>query len=146
MRAIGANVRVATIDDAVILSFASCKICRSCKIGHPAYCPDIGKENFTNVPDVFSARGVSVGGFFFGQSSFANFTIVKESCVANISGLVKDKTELALFAPMACGIQTGSGTVTRLADAGETDYVCVMGLGGVGLAAIMVCTSSYYEC
>ena len=138
MRAVGANVKTATTDDAVILSFASCRACRPCKTGHPAYCNDIGKENFTNVPDVFSARGLSVGGFFFGQSSFANFTIVKESCVTNVSGLVRDEAELALFAPLACGLQTGSGTVTRLADAGDTDYVCVMGLGGVGLAAIMV--------
>jgi Zn-dependent alcohol dehydrogenase len=33
---------------------------------------------------------------------------------------------------------TGAATVTSLTNAGEEDSVCVMGLGGVGLAAIMV--------
>ena len=138
MRAVGANTTAAEVGDPVILSFTSCRVCRPCKSGHPAYCHDIVKENFASVPDIFSARGTSVGGSFFGQSSFSNLTIVKEACVVNVSRLIRDEAELGLFAPLACGFQTGSGTVTRLANAGEEDYICIVGLGNVGLAAIMV--------
>jgi Zn-dependent alcohol dehydrogenase len=84
-----------------------------------------------------SAGSDDVGGHFFGQSSFANFSIVKQTSVVNVKGLVKDKQELQLFAPLGCGIQTGSGTVLNVAKAESKDVICIMGLGGVGLAAIM---------
>jgi Zn-dependent alcohol dehydrogenase len=58
--------------------------------------------------------------------------------VINFSGIIKNEEELKLFAPFGCGFQTGSGTITNLAGAGPEDTVTVMGLGGVGLAAIMV--------
>ena len=73
----------------------------------------------------------NIGGAFFGQSSFANVSIVKQCSVVNAKGLVKDKKELQLFAPLACGIQTGSGTVINCAQATPKDVVCIMGLGGV---------------
>jgi Zn-dependent alcohol dehydrogenase len=76
-----------------------------------------------------------VSGHFFGQSSFANFSIVKQISLVNVKGLVKDKRELQLFAPLGCGIQTGAGTVLN-------DVICIMGLGGVGLAAIMAAKNS----
>lgn len=50
---------------------------------------------------------------------------------------MKDKRELQLFAPLGCGIQTGAGTVINAAQAGPNDTVCVLGLGGVGLSAVM---------
>lgn len=139
MLAVGTNITVAKAGDPVILSFASCRTCRSCKTGHPAYCRDIVGENFKSVDGIFSVGETSVGGSFFGQSSFSNLTIVKESCVVNVSGLlVRDESELGLFAPLACGFQTGCGTVIRLANASDEDSICVLGLGNVGLAAIMV--------
>ncbi|KAL1613974.1 hypothetical protein SLS54_010121 [Diplodia seriata] len=76
-------------------------------------------------------------GSFFGQSSFASRTVVKSTSVVNVRGLVKDDEELKLFAPLGCGIQTGSGTIVNVAQAGPQDTVAVLGLGGVGLSAIM---------
>jgi Zn-dependent alcohol dehydrogenase len=38
---------------------------------------------------------------------------------------------------LGCGIQTGAGTVLNAAKAGPEDTVCVLGLGGVGLSAVM---------
>jgi Zn-dependent alcohol dehydrogenase len=95
-----------------------------------------GEENFTLPSDS------KASGSFFGQSSFSSYAIVKESSVVNVTGLVKDEEELKMFAPMGCGFQTGVGTVERLCGAGEEDAVVIMGLGGVGLSAIMVCHSS----
>ncbi|KAE9575234.1 hypothetical protein CGMCC3_g8673 [Colletotrichum fructicola] len=45
--------------------------------------------------------------------------------------------ELKMLAPLGCGIQTGAGTITKLAAATQDDTVAVIGLGGVGLAAVM---------
>jgi Zn-dependent alcohol dehydrogenase len=78
-----------------------------------------------------------VGGCFFGQSSFANFSIVKSCSVVNVKGLVDNKKDLQLFSPLGCGLQTGSGTVINVAQAGPQDAICILGLGGVGLSAVM---------
>jgi Zn-dependent alcohol dehydrogenase len=77
-------------------------------------------------------------GLFFGQSSLSNFSIAKDTSVVNVTSLVKNEEELKIFAPMGCGFMTGAATVTTLTNAGKEDSVCVMGLGAVGLAAIMV--------
>jgi Zn-dependent alcohol dehydrogenase len=91
--------------------------------------------------------GAKVGGSFFGQSSFANVTVAKEASIVNLSGIVKDEEELKLFAPLGCGLQTGSGTVANLAGATPSDTVAILGLGGVGLSGIMVslCSKGYSE-
>ena len=78
-----------------------------------------------------------IGGAFFGQSSFANLSIVRECSVVNAKELVRDKKELQLFAPLGCGIQTGSGTVVNAAKATKNDVIVILGLGGVGLSAVM---------
>jgi Zn-dependent alcohol dehydrogenase len=93
----------------------------------------------TNVFDI--SNGEKSAGVFFGQSSFSNLSIVKKSSLVNVSNIVKSEEELKLFAPLGCGIQTGAGTVDNLAGAGPKDTVVILGLGGVGLAAIMVSSS-----
>jgi len=65
-------------------------------------------------------------------------SVVKQSSVTNVAGLVKDTEELKMFAPMGCGFQTGAGAITNIASAGPHDKVVVIGLGGVGLGAVMV--------
>jgi Zn-dependent alcohol dehydrogenase len=90
----------------------------------------------TNVFDI--STGEKSAGLFFGQSSFSNLSIVKKTSLVNVSNIVKSEEELKLFAPLGCGIQTGAGTVDNLAGASPKDAVVILGLGGVGLAAIMV--------
>lgn len=81
---------------------------------------------------------MNINGSFFGQSSFSSVALAKESSVVNVSSLVKDREELKMMAPLGCGLQTGAGTLLRVAKATSEDSVAVLGLGGVGLAAIMV--------
>jgi Zn-dependent alcohol dehydrogenase len=139
---IGGGVKNAKDGDAVLLSFQSCGNCKDCKTKHPSFCQSFallnygGEENFTLPSDS------KASGSFFGQSSFSSYAIVKESSVVNVTGLVKDEEELKMFAPMGCGFQTGVGTVERFCGADEEDAVVIMGLGGVGLSAIMVSYSS----
>ncbi|RMJ04700.1 hypothetical protein CDV36_014630 [Fusarium kuroshium] len=130
--------------DPVLLSFAFCENCPSCQLGHPAYCHSALALCFGDSGPAYTAdaggtggEGGSVAGGFFGQSSLANLAVVKESCIINVNGIVKDREELKLFAPLGCGFQTGAATVSILANAQPSDSVAIIGLGGVGLAGVM---------
>ena len=132
-------MRVAKAGDPVLLSFASCQACRNCVKGHPAYCALFGPLNLmSNSPDYTHSDGFTIGGQYFGQSSFSSMSIVGESSVVNVTDIIKDVEELKLFAPLGCGLQTGSGAITRIAKAQKDDLVAIIGLGGVGFSALMV--------
>lgn len=141
VKAIGPGVKKdVKVGDPVLLSFDHCGECESCRQGHPAYCSVFIPLNIPCVPDVFrdTNGGKGIAGKSFGQSSFASLSVVKEASVLPARGLVKSKEELQLFAPLGCGIQTGAGAVLRLAKPEKQDRVMVLGLGGVGLSAVMV--------
>jgi Zn-dependent alcohol dehydrogenase len=134
-------VKNAKDGDAVLLSFQYCSTCKDCKQSHPSFCRQFAALNYVGDQSVFTSTSTpssSPSGFFFGQSSFSSYAIVKESSVVNVTDLIKDEEELKLFAPMGCGFQTGAGTVENLCAAGEDDLVVIMGVGGVGLSAVMV--------
>ncbi|WPH02230.1 Hypothetical protein R9X50_00508600 [Acrodontium crateriforme] len=140
VRKVGAGVTVAKEGDPVLLSFAFCNDCIVCKDGQPAHCGEFTPLNFGGPFNVFGKKEggeADIGGVFFGQSSFANLSVVKECSVVNVKDTVTTKEDLQLFAPLGCGIQTGSGTVINAAQATEKDDIVIMGLGGVGLSAIM---------
>lgn len=141
---IGKNVKVAAVGDPVLLSFASCSSCQICTSGHPSHCVKamelcfLGKKIFSpassSAPSTVTAE---IQGSFFGQSSFASLSVVSESSVVNAKDLIKTPEELQLFAPLGCGIQTGSGAIYNVAECSPTDTVAIMGVGGVGLSGIM---------
>lgn len=141
VKEVGPGVTVAKPGDPVLLSYAFCNDCSVCKSGHHSHCLTFNELNFNKTAQtaIFSTKGKdnNVEGAFFGQSSFASYSIVRQCSVVNAKGLVNDKKDLQLFAPLCCGIQTGSGTVINAAKAGPDDIVCVIGLGGVGLSAVM---------
>lgn len=141
VREVGSGVTVAKPGDPVLLSFAFCKSCASCTAGYHSHCNTFNDMNFGTQPNVFGAKddasNPTIPGAFFGQSSFASLSIVRECSVVNASSLVSSKQELQLLAPLGCGVQTGAGSVINAAQASEKDIVCVLGLGGVGLSAIM---------
>ena len=123
MKEVGPGVTVAEVGDPVLLSFAFCEDCEICKAGHQSHCNEFTAMNFGGPQKIFSSKDgePEISGAFFGQSSFANLSIVKQCSVVNAKDLVKDKEELQLFAPLGCGIQTGSGTVINAAQATEKD-------------------------
>ncbi|KAI4728755.1 NAD(P)-binding protein [Aureobasidium sp. EXF-10728] len=140
VKAVGSNVSIAKPGDAVLLSFDWCGNCESCKGGLPSLCYESMPLNFGNKAAFTSAGSTNtteIAGKFFGQSSFAQYSVVKQNSVVNVTGLVKSKQELQAFAPLGCGFQTGAGTVINVAKATPKDSIVVLGLGGVGLSAIM---------
>ena len=141
VRAVGSKVtKKLDVGDPVLLSFSFCNECTQCKQGHPAYCLNFHASNMVGDATCFKVAdgsGEAVGQFF-GQSSFANLSVVKGTSILNVKEIIKDEEELKLFAPLGCGVQTGAGTVVRLSNATKEDTLVIMGLGGVGLSAIMV--------
>ncbi|KAH9844593.1 Alcohol dehydrogenase GroES-like domain, partial [Teratosphaeria destructans] len=141
VKEVGPGVTVAKPGDPVLLSFAFCDTCDVCTAGHRSHCVNFNEQNFGGPDKIFGLASKSgepeIGGAFFGQSSFAALSIVKECSVVNARDLVRNKQELALFSPLGCGIQTGSGTVINAASTTPADVVLILGLGGVGLSAVM---------
>ncbi|KAK8151839.1 chaperonin 10-like protein [Phyllosticta citrichinensis] len=137
---VGPKVTVAQPGDPVLLSYAFCETCAICEAGHPAHCAVSTPMNFLGYDAFFSKDNASttpdLRGGFFSQSSFANWTIVKQHSVVNVKDTVSD-ADLRILAPLGCGIQTGSASIVHLTRPGPNDSVLVLGLGGVGLSAIM---------
>lgn len=119
------------------MSFSYCGECHVCKTGPPSHCTSFFDINFMGEPAFLDQKGGSIGGRFFGQSSFAKHTIVSDKSVVSVSGLGLQHDDLKLLAPLGCGLLTGSGTVVSVAKAGPDDAIAIVGMGGVGLAAVM---------
>jgi len=143
VKAVGPDVDVAAFGDPVICSYIYCNECVICKQGPKAHCPRFNEMNLFGQRKTFKlatadpGSDFDIGGVFFGQSSFAQFTIVNQLSVVNVKTLVHRKEDLRLFAPLGCGIQTGVGTVINAAQAGPNDSICITGVGGVGLSAVI---------
>lgn len=123
--------------DHVVISFSYCGACKSCLEGHPAACERFGPLNFggahlEGTTRLFKDRKEPVA-TLFGQSSLATYAI------ANTNNVVKvDKdVDLEILGPLACGIQTGAGTVLRKLKPGFGDSIVIFGCGGVGLSCVM---------
>lgn len=109
-----------------------------CKSSIPALCAEFSLRNTLATKSCFTTEdGTEIAASFFGQSSFSSHSIMQQSSLVNVKDTLKTKEELELLSPLGCGAQTGAGTVTNVADAGPQDIVCILGLGGVGLAAVM---------
>jgi Zn-dependent alcohol dehydrogenase len=78
-------------------------------------------------------KGNGIFSTFFGQSSFARHTLAHRSTVVRVPA----DTDLALYAPMGCGMQTGAGAVLNSLGVRKGSSVAVFGVGSVGMAAVM---------
>ncbi|KAL2826292.1 chaperonin 10-like protein [Aspergillus cavernicola] len=143
VRALGHNVESdVRLGDPVLLSYYSCGECRQCQRLHPAYCDAFPKENYTGRQGRMrikgsSGRGEDVWSRFFGQSSFARHSVVSQTSIVNVRDLLRGEDELKLFAPLGCGFQTGMGAILNYAAVGRDDAVMILGLGAVGMGALM---------
>jgi aryl-alcohol dehydrogenase len=130
----GAKLQVG--DHVVIDAVTHCGRCRLCLTGRPYLCPDMTNGFLGGMMPDGSKRFRRDGGevsHFFWQSSFAEHSVIPE----RIAVKVPNDLPLEKLAPLACGIQTGSGAVLNTANVQAGDTVAVIGCGGVGLAAVM---------
>jgi aryl-alcohol dehydrogenase len=138
VRETGSAVRGLAPGDKVVLSFPSCGACDRCRTGRSAYCDTIASLKFRCArPDgtvaTTDAQGRPVGDHFFGQSSFGTLAVAYARSVVK----VPDDVDLRIAGPLACGVQTGAGTVLDVLRVPPGSSIAVFGAGSVGLCAIM---------
>ncbi len=132
---VGKRVKAAQPGDHVVLSYQSCGRCRQCRSGRPAHCTRFYELNF-GFQRLDGSNGLqrsSVRGHFFGQSSFATYSLTTDRNLVKVS----KRLPLELLAPLGCGVQTGAGTVMNSLKVSRRRSIAVFGTGAVGLAAVM---------
>lgn len=133
---VGSGVTNIEMGDHVVLSYAYCGECSQCLTGHQNLCERTVELNFGGKSKDGENRihqhehPVST---FFGQSSFATYSIANKNNVVKVD---KD-VDLALLGPLGCGIQTGSGTVMNSLRPEPGTSIAIYGGGAVGLSAVM---------
>jgi aryl-alcohol dehydrogenase len=137
VEAVGSAVTKVGPGDHVAMSFRSCGQCPKCHAGRPSKCHDFFGLNFAAArPDgstSLSRSGQMVHSHFFGQSSFATYSVATERNVVRLDPSVP----LDVVAPLGCGIQTGAGAVLNTFRPSAGASIAVFGTGTVGLSAIM---------
>ncbi|MFT4232615.1 MAG: zinc-binding dehydrogenase, partial [Leucobacter sp.] len=141
VRAVGSAVTRVRPGDPVLLSFTSCGRCARCRGGHPAYCEHHLPWNLLGGARADGSSTVSwsdgpLHAHFFGQSSFSRIAIADERSLVRLDPSASDE-DLALYAPLGCGLQTGAGAVLNVLRPDVDAVLAVSGAGAVGLAAVM---------
>ena len=86
VEAVGEAVQGIEVGDHVVMSFPSCGHCRYCLSGHPAFCEQGFDLSFQGVrADGTNAYHDGVHGHFFGQSSFATYSLANQRNVVKVS-------------------------------------------------------------
>lgn len=128
--------------DHVVLAFIpSCGKCQSCQAGMRNLC-DLGAgllagESVTDGSFRIQARGQNVYPMTL-LGTFSPYMVVHRSSVVKIDPSVP--FEVACL--VGCGVTTGYGSAVRTADVRPGDDVAIVGLGGVGMAALQGAVSA----
>jgi alcohol dehydrogenase len=134
---VGADVKDLRVGDHVVAAFVPCcGSCEPCTHGRPALCEPGFKANSAGVL-LSGARRIhrndSRISHHLGVSAFSEYAVMaRESLVKVDSTLPFD--EAAVF---GCAVMTGVGAVTNTVQPAPGSSVAVVGLGGVGLAALL---------
>jgi aryl-alcohol dehydrogenase len=138
----GAQVTSVVPGDKVLLAPDFCGRCRQCRQGHTAYCELAGLLVFSGTrPDgttKASLAGEPVRAAFFGESSFAEYSLVTERNILRVD----DDAALPVLCALTCGVQAGAGAVLNALQVRPEHSLAAFGVGTVGLAAVMAAAMS----
>lgn len=145
--AIGPGVTEVAVGDHVVMGWPYCGECDACLEGEPRYCARMGEASFSGrrlhgahagESAYHLADGTAISGHFFGQSSFAEYSLAMASALVRID----DDVPFEIAGPLACGITTGAGAVFHTARPKPGDTIVIWGAGAVGLAAVLASVNS----
>lgn len=139
---VGAGVTALRKGDRVVLVFVpSCGHCLPCMEGRPALC-EPGAEANTKGTLLFGGERLHLKGnkvhHHVGVSAFGEHAVVSQRSCIKIEQDI-DPVEAALF---GCAVLTGVGAVVNTARVQAGQTVAVLGLGGVGLCALLGAVAS----
>ncbi len=123
-------------DHVVFIFVPSCGHCEPCASGRPALCEPAAAANGAGTL-VSGARRLRLEGrevhHHLGVSGFAEYAVVSRRSVVPIDKALRFETA-ALF---GCAVMTGVGAVVNTSRVPPGSTVAVVGLGGVGLNAVL---------
>ncbi len=127
--AIGAGVTHVQVGDRVVLNWrAVCGQCRACRRGEPWYCFDTA--NATQPMRLADGTALTAA---LGIGALAPRTLVAEGQCTRFDPSVRPEVAGLL----GCGIMAGLGAALNTAAVRRGEQVAVIGLGGVGMAALL---------
>jgi alcohol dehydrogenase len=134
---LGSGVRDLKVGDHVVMVFVpSCGGCVPCMEGRPALCEPGALANTAGTL-LSGARRISLAGrdvhHHLGVSAFSEYAVVSRRSLVKVDASLPFD-EAALF---GCAVLTGVGAVTNTARVWPGATVAVIGLGGVGLNALL---------
>ena len=129
VESVGEGVSEVAPGDFVILNWrAVCGQCRACRRGRPQYCFDThnAKQRMTLLDGTELSPALGIG-------AFAEKTLV----AAGQCTKVDPAASPAVAGLLGCGVMAGLGAAINTGGVGRGDSVAVIGVGGVGGAAVM---------
>ncbi|EAQ00246.1 putative zinc-type alcohol dehydrogenase transmembrane protein [Janibacter sp. HTCC2649] len=135
---VGQGVTDVRVGDRVVCSYVpSCGNCSDCAGGNPVRCVDAQAANrearlVTGRRPFRDASGAELH-HHLGVSAFSEYTVVSPRSLVK----VPDEVPLETAAVFGCAVLTGAGAVFNTAAVRPGEAVAVIGLGGVGISAIM---------
>ncbi len=127
--AVGAEVRDLAVGDYVVLNWrAVCGTCRACRRGRPWYC--FATHNAAQKMTLEDGTPLSPA---LGIGAFAEKTLV----AAGQCTKVDERARPEAAGLLGCGVMAGLGAALNTGNVGRGDSVAVIGLGGVGMAAVV---------
>ncbi|KAF0959037.1 MULTISPECIES: NDMA-dependent alcohol dehydrogenase [Rhodococcus] len=139
---LGPEVKDLEVGDHVVLSFVpACGRCPACSAGHQNLC-DLGMGLLSGLAISdgtfrIHARGENVIPMCL-LGTFSPYMVVHETSVVKID---KD-IPFDVAALVGCGVPTGWGSATRMAEVKPGESVVIMGVGGVGMSALQGAVAS----
>jgi S-(hydroxymethyl)glutathione dehydrogenase/alcohol dehydrogenase len=136
VQAVGEGVSSPRVGDLVVLAWtAPCGVCRACARGEPWLCPTPRGGGHRLAPEQVRARssnGTPLG-VYSGVGTHASHQVVDAAGAIPVD----PRTPHDVAALIGCAATTGVGAVRSTAGIRAGDSVVVIGLGGVGLSALM---------
>lgn len=129
---VGADVTGLEPGQPVVLNWAPpCRECWFCRAAQPWLCSAVERAG-TSAPYTARADGTPVHRAL-GVGAFAEEVVMPAHAVVS----VPEGLDMAHAALLGCAVLTGVGAAVNTAGIREGDSVLVIGLGGIGLSAIM---------
>ena len=132
IEAVGAEVHHVKPGDHVVIAWvAACGQCWFCQRGEVHLCRNAIRDSYS-MPYATDTAGTPLF-TSMGVSSFATAT----NCLARAVVPIDSDIPLEIASLIGCGVATGAGAALNTAPVEHGSSVAVIGLGGVGLAALM---------
>ena len=142
---VGPDARDIAVGDRVVMTFlARCEECAACRSGGATPCERGSRANGSGTLLDGGIRlhdGDRTIDHHLGVSGFATRAVVDRRSVVVVPGDVPPQ----VAALLGCAVLTGGGAVLNAGEVVAGDDVAVIGLGGVGMAALLVAVAAGAE-